>query len=479
MQKFQNQREIYHLLIVHPAPAGFFLKFMVEGNKNLGAFRPLSSQSVSPYDLPSLLNALLNDEGRGQTREWADIFSAPPIGVDGGILLRQNMVVDNKTMVNSYLIRRTIPTGRIYAVTHHGTNYREKKLHLTHGGSQWLSSRGVPYYDANIRFNNGEKEERRRILEHNLEEDSVIVQNWSRIRSELDTLPTEDRWRAYVAVLQNITNDLVGVDYALSIAKAYDPQLRQSALDYLDKIFNVAVLYYRKLLGHEIPVDEESKIMSFIAETPRMLAELKGITPQQIDDVRTRRETDSTFLTLAAAMSFMLEFKGVNPNVILPKLGSYDLGPALKALGYQGGIHYLIPSHKFTELTYERGESFFRQQGTHIEMGLDRYPRDNCDGAVIFDDSLTSGNTLDRVVSGCVANGIKIVAVRTMFANSQPENGSAEDRKRYELKYGQMTNSYFETPILRRNKHGGNQFLFQRVMSELMFRKRSKQNRDD
>ncbi len=436
---------------------------MPEQVKTTDPFQRLSARAVNPYELAHNLPPTARPV-RPEMKNWREFFEDPPIGLDGGILLPIGLLQSVQgSIVGDYLNERTIPTGRHYAVTHDADDYGIPHIHSNGKTPSFYTSRGYPYYNANIKFNVDDKDVRRKALQHNLEQDAHLMERWSEVRKETDMYEGEDRWRLMNSLFQNIANDLIGLDYALSIARMAQPDLAGFAREYSREIFKTATLYYKNLLGHDLSYAEEYNILERVRNAPQVIREIEWASPDFVDDIRTRRETDATFLTLSAAATFAGEFGDDKRTVVLPKLGSYDLGPALAALGYEGTLHYILPSQKTIGTEKIGLETFSRQAGIQrdFEVFIREHGAEN-GPVVVFDDSLASGSTLMHVIEACKRSGLAVDAIRTMFANSHPER--LMSRAKFDELYGPVTDTYYETPLVRKQTPE-KQFLHPRVMS--------------
>ncbi len=412
-------------------------------------FHPLADHVVNPYDL-------------FEPHSYRD---EPLIGLDGGIILPKKTIEQvRQPALKEYLSRRLGPTGKVYAVTHvNGQGDDELSLHMAKNG-EMLTSRGPDYFRPNVRFNDMPKEARAGYLYDNLEMDRLLAEQWSEAVESLQSdVSPEDAFRVIAAVLQNITADLIGVDYAANIAQLTAPKGMPADGTFSEAVFNTATDYYRSLMSNGItPIIQEQLLEGVTEEARRILVKAVRETPLGVNNIRTRRETDCTYLTLAAAKTFINEF-GPDVSVIVPRLGGYDLGPALRALGFNGNIMYITPNIKTSELAFVNDQDLLKRHSSEPtdifnQLGHSGYE----DEFIIFDDSLGSGSTLRSILSAIVP-GAQVNAIRTMFQNTQREDGKCVAEALGDK--GISVASYFELPF----KPSGNQkqFLVPSRFSEL------------
>ncbi|MCR4326628.1 MAG: hypothetical protein NUV52_03160, partial [Candidatus Roizmanbacteria bacterium] len=248
-------------------------------------FHPLADHVVNPYEL----------------FEPHSHRDKPLVGLDGGILLpRKTVERVEQPALRNYLSRRLAPTGKVYAVTHKDEQGEDELcLHMAKNG-EMLTSRGPDYFRPNVRFNDMPKEARAGYLYENLELDRMLAEQWEEAIDSLSELPPEESSRVIAAVLQNITTDLIGADYAANIAQLTAPQGMLANNAFSEAVFNTATEYYRSLMSGGIAPTIQQQLLEGVTEDARRtLVRAVRETPLGVNNIRTRRETDCTYLTLA------------------------------------------------------------------------------------------------------------------------------------------------------------------------------------
>ncbi len=395
----------------------------------------------------------------------------PIIGLDGGVLIHSQLVDSiGYEGLQTYLKARTSPTGALYAVT---AGDEGAIVHKAPQGT-YLTSRGYPYYGANIRFNNEPRDVRKELFLQNLGQNASLAQEWEETLGALSYLNPSDQYRIGLALLQNLNTDVIGAEYGISIAEAFSKFPHDLAF-WTNISHEIGTAYYRLLReGEGIPHMPE-EVREALQVLPQEYAGITAAIPQHIDEVRTRREADLyPHVTLAAAEQFHAEFGSEAPTVVLPRLGSFDLGPALRAIGYEGTICHVTTSIKQGAL-HDSGETAPRQESRviHLNGQLDTAGIPYDEGVVIFDDSITSGKTMKGICDDIKDGGREVSAVRTLFHDpSSPEGQEVLSELR---EAGITGESYYKLPLAmktfaRTHSDGYQQFLTPRAVSERWFK---------
>ncbi len=373
----------------------------------------------------------------------------PVVGLDGGILVPTHVLGgEGNSPLGKFLQRRTIPTGSSIIGMMHDLNGKNHMQRAPEG--IWHTSRSAEYYDVN--FNPDieiPKADRRKKLMYHLEHDAELLHNWGLVVSSLgpdsSEYETDTKWRVLTAVFQNFSNDLIGLDYAYRVAANRDPSCREQSQTISKKVFRAVKTYYETLL-HPDTARPDASDFEILERAPALLRQIsRGPTEEWIDDIRTQRETDATYTTLAAAKTFHEEFgpekfpDNKQPAVIVPLLGAYDLGPALKAVGYKGEIVYITPVLKLLLMGSRRGRPKRESIPQDIVNELPRNLRSR--NTVLFDDSLGSGTTCMDILKKLRQGHVYPMAIRTVYINDKWQPGPEDFTKLY----GGIYSAYFES----------------------------------
>lgn len=429
-------------------------------------FRPLSERTINPYALPKHLaergyfGSTHPFSPRIESAEQIDaenIFSYPPIALDGGILLSEDIIdaIPEQSALGAYLESRTkeIPVSRI--ATYHN-NGDLKFMHAE--GRRWHTSRGEPYYMSNVTFNPKRPYQRALLLHKNLDQDFELANHWDEITDDIRHFDIESQWRLFATILQHITNDIMPLAYGKTIANAlYECTDHRMVVH---DMHTIATSYYKSLLGQFPDEEDESTIFSFLSQREETMDEIMTILPPTIDWVRTRRETDMTYLTLAGAESFRADTgNDTNTNIIIPLLGGFDLGPALSAVGETRPITYILPTYKESEMVRQNGYFTPRQKSVRLPIQAG----DLCseDRAILFDDTIGKGETIRDTIQALEKCGIQVDTIRTLFRN----HWHPEELDEFSAEYGDRFDSYFAFPSLRNPPKESGQFILPRYIS--------------
>lgn len=412
-------------------------------------FRPTSSESISPYSLVE-----------NYPLEY------PGVGIDGGIIIPAKLLSrEVGTPLGDYLSQRfmTVPDSEIYAVTHNTQGHI--RVHRAQD-ENLATSRGLSYYDMNYGFDRqATKAERKERLRRNLEQDATILREWGNVQESLNKYDQETRWRLTAGILQNITTDLIGLDYYGRIAASFDPDLETPSANISREIFEAVTAYYQFLLHPKEGINMDH--MSFAKNAHHIFNSLSSSqVPDHIDDIRTAREADTTYLTLAGARTFLNEFGVDGTSVIIPLLGAYDMGPALRAIGYQGEIHYVLPAQKsFSEPNVDGTLRRKTTLNTNVTAPLPSHLKEN--PVILLDDSLGTGMSALRLMERLRNEaGIYPFAIRTLYMNDEE---GPDWRKEFVEVYGSIFRSYFRLPLRRKWKSAvdtGGQPMIARAMTD-------------
>lgn len=403
------------------------------------AYRPRHDKTIDPYEVVK-----------------KEHFTYPPTGLDDGILIPSTVLdKEQRRPLGKYLQQRTLPTEIPNAAEHDENGV----VHLKHDNG-WVTSRGETYYAANYSFDETiPKNHRRRRLVTNLEQDADLLRNWGTVVEIIspsnkskkgNEYDAETKWRIVNGVFQNFSNDLIGLEYAFRIAAAHDPALQDKARSIAKEVFESVTAYYTHILTPPSEVRPDASAFAILERAVNLMREIRGRTPDHIDDIRTHRETDTPRLALTGAQSFNAEF-GIDetidkkqPNVIIPILGAYDLGPALRAVGYTGRIMYVTPRYKL--LTSAKSTGMPRRDNVELDIAQDISKNLQHSPTVLFDDSTGSGHTLMRIMRELDFAKVYPMAVRTLFINDKHKPGPDQFLKLY----GDIYAAYFGSPLSKR-----------------------------
>lgn len=387
-------------------------------------------------------------------------FAWPIIGLDGGVSLN----IKGKSIpkeLEEYLLSRSVKTGKIF-----GSKYNAKKdeiIPVIDETNSWLSTRSEKYFYVNMKFaKDPSAKARKESLRTNLIEDSNLLEKWGKIEKSLKDFDDEFNWRVNAALWVLIANDLVSVDYYTRVLEKFLPVRANGELfkKTRDNIFEVFTLYYSHLLGFKNVGSNKPLLLALLKDSIEILEIDDSQLPEELDPLRSARETDMSYITLGGAKMFTEEFKGRKINVIIPIFGAYDLGPALRACGFDGEIAYVIPKYKLNFNVKVQGD-IANRQASQIQNVVDQLQKDfSKDNVGVFDDTFASGETIESMYSSLINNGFKVISLRTLFVNSTHKNFW-----NFYPKYKHILKGYFHFPFVSMEKTGLKDFFFTTMYS--------------
>lgn len=413
------------------------------------------------------------------SREGSEIFNPydfdprsrkePLIGLDGGVLLPGNIIEEEgDTELGRYIQHITMPTGDLYAVTHVEDPAKATidgmKLHRAPVGT-YLTSRALPYYEVSLsRAQPETKVARRARLFDHLNRDIVLVSQWREVMDSMDTYPPLLRQKLLAAVSQNLVNDLIAVEYARRVGGIFEGGFAEQTQELGDRIFAASTDYYKILLDNNnglTTFNDEHTLRRLFIDAEQLVWDTTKTTPHDVDDMKSYREADATYLTLAAAQTFKNEMAQKAeqgrpaPDVLVPLLGAYDLGLALASLGYDGKIVTPIVS-------YQRLHGAEKIKARHpVDIRRQLPDGFNAQNYAVFEDSFATGGSMTRIIE---LMRQEPSAIRIMYFF--PHKAEAI-RKAYEERFGHIDfNIYYTYQSSLRKGPQGKKYNFPRHVTE-------------
>lgn len=415
--------------------------------------------TYAPYNrlLPHVVSPLevIPSELRNQTTGF-EILMDGSVGIPKKVV---ETLVEQHMRLGNFLINRvTSPSSSLIAtapITKIDQPHISDGITILSSPDYYSTRQKESYYGLNHAGPNSQsKEVRKAQLGGQIQETVELLENWTEVEASIRQFDYKEQWQLMAGLFHIMTNELIGIDYyldVLALKQPTDHALQEHSRIVSSAVFKATTLYYQ-LLANPLralqPIDISPLLT--ISNSLFLFGTLQDAT--NIDTVRTRREADLTYLTLAAAITFQKEFgyRIPPPKVLIPKLGGYDLGAALRAIGYTGEIVYIINTTKNLQDNGMRDDEF-----QEIPLNIIETLRDS--DVVIFDDTVGKAKHLQIIVGQLAAHQIFPIAVRTMMLGYDSEGKFS--RARLVSPQGAsgfeadgFLQSYFLAPISRRKE---------------------------